>query len=83
MHSRQFEAVAEKLKPAIPKSVRIGADLGWGIVCLAALGGADFATLWPYIRILLLFGVIWLAIGYTLFAQMERRARRNGTIGHF
>ena len=50
---------------------------------LAALGGADFATLWPYYRILLLFGVVWLAIGYALFGQMERRARRNGTIGHF
>jgi ABC-2 type transport system permease protein len=50
---------------------------------LAALGGADFATLWPYIRILLVFGAFWLAAGYALFTWMERRARRSGTIGHF
>jgi ABC-2 type transport system permease protein len=50
---------------------------------LAALGGADFAALWPYIQTLLLFGAFWLAVGFALFNWMERRARRNGTIGHF
>ncbi len=50
---------------------------------LAVLGGADLAALWPNIRILLLFGAVWLAIGYSAFVVMERRTRRNGAIGHF
>ncbi|MBI2505679.1 MAG: aminopeptidase P family protein [Candidatus Latescibacteria bacterium] len=45
MHSRQFEAVAEKLVPVLPKGARLGADLGGGIACLAALGGAGVADL--------------------------------------
>jgi len=45
MHSRQFEAVAEKLAPVLPKGRRLGADLGGGIACAAALGGAEVADL--------------------------------------
>lgn len=45
MHSRQFEAVAEKLAPVLPKGARLGADLGGGIACLAALGGAGVVDL--------------------------------------
>lgn len=45
MHSRQFETVAEKLGPVVPKNARIGADLGGGIACLAALGGTGVADL--------------------------------------
>jgi Xaa-Pro aminopeptidase len=45
MHSRQFEAVAEKLAPVIPKGKRLGADLGGGIACVAALGGTAVADL--------------------------------------
>ncbi len=39
MHSRQYEAVAEKLAPVVPRGARIGVDLGGGIGCIAALGG--------------------------------------------
>ena len=49
----------------------------------ALLAGASFQVLWPDIRALLLFGVVWLSVGYLLFNFMERRARRTGTIGHY
>ena len=49
----------------------------------AALGGADLQALLPELRALLLFGVLWLAVGYALFNWMERRARQLGSIGHF
>ena len=45
MHSRQFEAVAEKLAPALPKGARLGADLGGGIANVAALGGSGVVDL--------------------------------------
>jgi len=50
---------------------------------LAVLDGAGLAALWPYMRILLAFGALWLAIGYSAFVFMERRTRRNGALGHF
>ena len=32
---------------------------------------------------LLLFGIMWLSVGYALFNFMERRARRTGAIGQY
>jgi ABC-2 type transport system permease protein len=49
----------------------------------AMLNGADFATLWPTLRVLILFGIFWLTLGYLLFKYMERRARRIGAIGQY
>lgn len=49
----------------------------------AMLNGADFATLWPTIQALLLFGAFWLAIGFALFKRMERRARQTGALGQY
>jgi ABC-2 type transport system permease protein len=49
----------------------------------AALEGADFQTLLPYLGALVLFGIVWLAIGYVLFNVMEHRARRTGAIGQY
>jgi Xaa-Pro aminopeptidase len=44
MHSRQHEAVADALNPAVSPG-RYGADLGGGIACIAALGGEKLADL--------------------------------------
>jgi ABC-2 type transport system permease protein len=49
----------------------------------AALNGAAFKTLAPDFTALMLFGVLWLAIGYALFNWMERRARQTGAIGQY
>jgi ABC-2 type transport system permease protein len=49
----------------------------------AFLGGADFQALLPDLTALVIFGVIWLAIGYLLFNWMERRARQTGAIGQY
>lgn len=49
----------------------------------ALLEGAGFKLLWPDIAALLLFGILWLALGYGLFNWMERRARRTGAIGQY
>ena len=49
----------------------------------AALNGADFQALLPDLIPLAIFGVLWLAIGYSLFSVMERRARRTGAIGQY
>ncbi|MCC6500771.1 MAG: ABC transporter permease [Anaerolineales bacterium] len=35
------------------------------------------------LKMMTLFGVFWLAIGYWLFATMERRARQTGAIGQY
>src|SRR5512133_1752061 len=35
------------------------------------------------LQMLMIFGVIWLAIGYLLFNRMERRARKTGAIGQY
>lgn len=45
MHSLQFETVAEKLAASVGKRGKVGADLGGGIACIAALGGADTTDL--------------------------------------
>ena len=50
MHSRQFEAVAEKLSPAVPSGGHFGADLGGGVACIAQLGGPEGEDLTPDIR---------------------------------
>ncbi len=47
------------------------------------LAGADFQTVWPDLRALLLFGALWLALGYLLFTWMEGRARQTGAIGQY
>jgi Xaa-Pro aminopeptidase len=47
MHSRQQEAVAEKLAPVIPRSGRWGADLGGGAACVTALAGLDAIDVTP------------------------------------
>ena len=49
----------------------------------AALSGADLPALLPDLIALLIFGVVWLAIGYTTFNWMERRARQTGAIGQY
>jgi ABC-2 type transport system permease protein len=49
----------------------------------AALNGADFQALLPDLSALLIFGVIWLSIGYATFNWMERRARQTGAIGQY
>jgi ABC-2 type transport system permease protein len=49
----------------------------------AMLNGADFATLTPVYKILLVFGAVWLAVGFALFRRMERRARRTGALGQY
>ncbi|MBV6393688.1 MAG: hypothetical protein KPEEDBHJ_02930 [Anaerolineales bacterium] len=35
------------------------------------------------LKMILLFGVFWLALGYALFNMMERRARQTGAIGQY
>jgi ABC-2 type transport system permease protein len=49
----------------------------------AAFSNAGIAQLAPDLIPLLLFGTIWLLIGYFTFIWMERRARRSGTIGQY
>lgn len=49
----------------------------------AALSAEGFAGISHDLQMLLLFGAIWLALGYALFAWMERRARRTGAIGQY
>ena len=41
MHSEQFEAVADKLRPFVANKSCLGVDLGGGIACVAALAGND------------------------------------------
>ncbi len=45
MHSVQFETVAEKLAASVGKRHKVGADMGGGSACIAALGGADAADI--------------------------------------
>jgi ABC-2 type transport system permease protein len=49
----------------------------------AALNGADLQTLLPDLVALLIFGIVWLSIGYLTFNWMERRARQTGAIGQY
>lgn len=49
----------------------------------AILSGADLPALLPELIPLGIFGLIWLGLGYVLFAWMERRARKTGAIGQY
>ena len=44
MHSRQHEAAAEALRPAV-EAGRYGSDLGGGVACISALGGSEVTDL--------------------------------------
>jgi ABC-2 type transport system permease protein len=50
---------------------------------IAILTEAGFAGLGSDLLHLLVFGLLWLAIGYGLFLWMERRARQTGAIGQY
>ncbi len=49
----------------------------------AALSTEGFAGIANDLKMMLIFGVIWLVIGYVLFVVMERRARQTGAIGQY
>ncbi len=49
----------------------------------AALSTEGIAGIAFDLKMIVLFGVIWLAIGYALFNMMERRARQTGAIGQY
>ena len=49
----------------------------------AALSREGFSAIAFDLKMLLLFGIFWLALGYMLFNLMERRARRTGAIGQY
>lgn len=49
----------------------------------AALSAEGFSGIATDIKMMLIFGVLWLAVGYALFNWMERRARQTGAIGQY
>ena len=49
----------------------------------AALSTEGFSAIAGDLKILALFGIFWLTVGYLLFNWMERRARRTGAIGQY
>jgi ABC-2 type transport system permease protein len=49
----------------------------------AAFSNAGMTELLPDLIPLLVFGVVWLVVGYFSFLWMERRARRTGAIGQY
>jgi ABC-2 type transport system permease protein len=49
----------------------------------AAFSNAGMTELAPDLIPLLLFGTVWLLVGYSTFVWMERRARRTGAIGQY
>jgi ABC-2 type transport system permease protein len=49
----------------------------------AALSTEGLAAITGDLKILALFGVFWLTVGYLFFNWMERRARRTGAIGQY
>ena len=49
----------------------------------AALSTAGRSAIEGDLKILALFGLFWLTVGYLLFNWMERRARRTGAIGQY
>ncbi len=49
----------------------------------AALSAEGFSAVAFDLQMLAIFGVIWIAIGYSLFNRMERRARKTGAIGQY
>ena len=52
-------------------------------VRIAALSTAGFSAITFDLKMLVLFGIFWLAVGYFLFNMMERRARQTGAIGQY
>ena len=49
----------------------------------AALSTEGFSAITFDLKMLVIFGIIWLAFGYLLFNMMERRARQTGAIGQY
>ena len=49
----------------------------------AALSSAGFSAIAFDLKMLVLFGLFWLTVGYALFNMMERRARQTGAIGQY
>jgi ABC-2 type transport system permease protein len=49
----------------------------------ASLSTRGLVDILPDLKALAIFGVFWLAAGYTLFNLMERRARQTGAIGQY
>ena len=49
----------------------------------AALSSEGFSAIAFDLKMLALFGIFWLAVGYALFNMMERRARQTGAIGQY
>jgi ABC-2 type transport system permease protein len=49
----------------------------------AALSSQGFSGIAFDLKMLALFGIFWLAVGYMLFSMMERRARKTGAIGQY
>ena len=49
----------------------------------AALSTEGFSGVAFDLKMLALFGIFWLAVGYALFNMMERRARQTGAIGQY
>lgn len=49
----------------------------------AALSTEGLPAIAADLKVLLLFGVFWLTVGYLLFNWMERRARATGAIGQY
>lgn len=52
-------------------------------VRIAALSTEGFGAIAFDLKMLVLFGIFWLALGYLLFNLMERRARQTGAIGQY
>jgi ABC-2 type transport system permease protein len=49
----------------------------------AALSTEGFAGIANDLKMMTIFGIAWLVIGYVLFVVMERRARQTGAIGQY
>lgn len=49
----------------------------------AALSTEGFAGISHDLNMILIFGIVWLTIGYIMFTIMERRARQTGAIGQY
>lgn len=49
----------------------------------AALSAEGFTGISQDLTMILIFGTVWLTIGYGLFTYMERRARQSGAIGQY
>jgi ABC-2 type transport system permease protein len=50
---------------------------------IAALSTEGFTGIANDLKMMMIFGIVWLVIGYVLFVVMERRARQTGAIGQY